>query len=405
MLGFYTFFRDLLRKSQWLNLALNQNWDPMSASGKKPGKLARLRARRMAKSLQQQGILSRAQKALPTFLAGLVIITGLVGAFVLWRSPSVLPVAEEEVRFFQIATGSVGGTYFPVGKAIAGVISKPPGDVSCEKGGKCGVDGLIAIAKAAPGSVANVRAVSGGTVESAFAQADIVTWAYEGKGPFEKDGKFKNLRVIASLYPEAVHLVVTKKSGIKRIEDLRGKRVSIDRVGSGTRIDALLILKAYGVSQKDITAHSVDASQASDLMLSGDLDAYFLIAGTPSLVISDLSERSKINLIPISGPPAARLKSKNSYFITKKIAAGTYKGLGEIETLSVQALWITNVKTNRKLVGKILTALWRDENRKTLLQGHAKMSLITPQSAIEGIAIPIHRGARDYYIKQGILKR
>ncbi len=377
----------------------------MSANQKKPGKLAQLRARRKARSLQQQGILSRIKNAFPTFLVGLVIVSGLVGAFVLWRSPSVLPAAEEKVRFFQIATGSVGGTYFPVGKAIATVISKPPGDVSCEKGGKCGVDGLIAIAKAAPGSVANVRAVSSGTVESAFAQADIVTWAYEGKGPFEKDGKFENLRVIASLYPEAVHLVVAKGSGIKRIEDLRGKRVSIDRVGSGTRIDTLLILKAYGISQKDIIAHSIDASQASDLILSGDLDAYFLIAGTPSLVISDLAERSKIDLIPISGKPADNLKSENGYFVTKTIAAGVYKGLGEIETLSVQALWITNVKTNRKLVRKILAAMWREENRKIFLKGHAKMKLITPQTATEGIAIPIHRGARDYYIKHGILKR
>ncbi len=377
----------------------------MRAKRKKPNKLARLRAERIAKSLQQQNILSRAKSMLPRFLVGLVVIVGLVGAFVLWRSPSVLQIAEEKVRFFQIATGSVGGTYFPVGKAIASVISKPPGDVSCEKGGKCGVDGLIAIAKAAPGSVANVRAVNSGTIDSALAQADIVTWAYEGKGPFENEDKFDNLRVIASLYPEAVHLVVAKGSGIKTIEDLRGKRVSIDRVGSGTRIDALLILKAYGISQKDIIAHSVDASQASDLILTGELDAYFLIAGTPSLVVSDLAERSKIDLIAITGSPAAKLKSENNYFVTNKIPAGTYKGLGEIETLSVQALWITNVKTSRKLVQQILSALWRKENQKAFLKGHAKTKLITPQTALEGIAIPIHRGARDYYIKQGILKR
>jgi len=377
----------------------------MRRSGKKPGRIARLRAIRMAKWQRQRGIMSRFKSVLPTFLAGLVIITGLVAAFVVWRSPSVLKVGQENVKFFQIATGSVGGTYFPIGKAIASVISKPPGDISCKDGGKCGVDGLIAIAKAAPGSVANVRAVNSGAIDSALAQADIVTWAFEGKGPFKKESKFKNLRVIASLYPEAVQLVVAKGSGIKRVEDLRGKRVSIDRAGSGTRIDALLILKAYGIEEKQIIQHVVDASQASDMILAGELDAYFLIAGTPSLVVSDLAERSKINLIPITGEPANRLKAENNYFVTTKIPAGTYKGLGEIETLSVRALWITNVKTSRKLIRKILTALWRKENRKFFLKGHPKTRLITPQTALEGIAIPIHRGARDYYIKRGILKR
>ncbi len=375
----------------------------MALNRKKTSRLAGLRAKRMVLLQQQQGLLSRIQSNLPTFLVGLVVIAGLVGAFVLWRSPSVLPVPEGNVRFFQIATGSVGGTYYPVGKAIASVISKPPGTVSCEEGGKCGVKDLIAIAKASPGSVANVRAVNSGTIESALAQADVVTWAYEGNGPFEEEGKFDNLRVIASLYPEAVHLVAAKGSGIKRIEDLRGKRVSIDRPGSGTQIDALLILNAYGITKKDIIGHMVDASHASDMILAGELDAYFLIAGTPSLVISDLSARKKIDLIPIDGAPASKLKTENSYFVPTTIAAGTYEGLSQIETLSVRALWITNATVGRKLVRKILASLWRQENKESFLKGHSKTKLITPETALEGIAIPIHRGARDYYIKRGLL--
>ena len=377
----------------------------MKLNRKTPSKFARMRAKRMAKALQQQGIFSRVKSALPTFLVGLVIIVGMVAAFILWRSPYVISPSEGKVSFFQIATGSVGGTYFPVGKAIASVISKPPGDVACDDGGKCGVDGLIAIAKAAPGSVANVRAVQSESIESALAQADIVTWAYEGKGPFEKEEKFKNLRAIASLYPEAVHLVVAKSSGIKRVEDLRGKRVSIDRPGSGTYIDALLILNAYGISDKEIIGHMVDASTASDMILKGELDAYFMIAGTPSLVVSDLATRSKINLLPINGAPAGVLKEENSFFVTTKIAAGTYKGLGEIETLSVRALWITHAKTSKKLVRKILVSLWRKENRDTFLKGHSKTKLITPETALEGIAIPIHQGALNYYVKLGYMKR
>jgi len=185
---------------------------------------------------------------------------------------------------------------------------------------------------------------------------------------------------------------------------LRGKRVSIDRPGSGTYIDTILILNAFGISLTDIIRHKVDASQASDMILAGELDAYFLIAGSPSLAITDLADRSKIELIPITGAPADKLKAENSFFVTTTIAAGTYKDLGEIETLSVRALWITHKKTDRKLVRKILAALWRKENKKAFLKGHVKTRLITPQTALEGIAIPIHPGARDYYIKRGFLE-
>ncbi|PCI92674.1 immunogenic protein [Candidatus Aerophobetes bacterium] len=377
----------------------------MKPNSKKHSKLTRSRARRMALARERRGAFARIKAGLPTFLVGLVIVAGLVGAYVLWRSPSMLQKQEADVSFFQIATGSVGGTYYPVGKAIASVISKPPGGVPCDDGGKCGVDGLIAIAKTATGSVANVRAVNSGHIESALAQADVVAWAAEGKGPFVTDGKFENLRVIASLYPEAVHLVVAKSSGIARVEDLRGKRVSIDRFGSGTQIDALLILNAYGLHKDDYIQHTIDASQATDMILSGDLDAYFLIAGTPSLAVADLAERSMINLIPIDGEPAEKLKAENTFFVSTKIAADTYKNISEVKTISVRALWITHTAVSGQVIHDVLKALWRPENEKSFLQGHAKTKLIKPQTALNGTAIPLHRGARAYYINQGLLKR
>lgn len=377
----------------------------MRPGNKKHSKLARARARRMALARERRGLMARLKSSLPTFLVGLVIVASLVGAYVLWRSPWMLNEPEGKVAFFQIATGSVGGTYFPVGKAIASVISKPPGAAPCDEGGKCGVDGLIAIAKAGPGSVSNVRNINSGLIESALAQADVVTWAYEGKGPFINDGGFENLRVIASLYPEAVHLVAAKTSGISKVSDLRGKRVSIDRSGSGTQIDALLILAAYGLNPKDYIQHTVDPSQATDMILNGELDAYFMIAGTPSLAISDLAERSKINLIPLSGEPAEKLRAKSSFFVPNTIPAGTYKGIGAIETLSVRALWITHTEVSGKVIHDVLKALWRKENRETFLKGHAKTKLIKPETALDGIAIPLHRGARAYYINQGLMKR
>ena len=113
--------------------------------------------------------------------------------------------------------------------------------------GSCGVPNLIAVAQSANGSVANVQAIRSGQLESGFAQSDIPYWAHTGTGTFQGEAAMQNLRAIASLYPESVHLVTRKGAGIRSIADLRGKRVSLDEPGSGTLVDATLILQAFSL--------------------------------------------------------------------------------------------------------------------------------------------------------------
>ncbi|HEX3209240.1 MAG TPA: TAXI family TRAP transporter solute-binding subunit, partial [Geminicoccaceae bacterium] len=109
----------------------------------------------------------------------------------------------QEMRFFRIGTGGVAGTYYPIGGLIADIISSPPGARPCERGGSCGVPGLVAIAQSSNGSVANVDAIQSGELESGFVQSDIAYWAYTGTGIFEGKGKADNLRAIASLFAES----------------------------------------------------------------------------------------------------------------------------------------------------------------------------------------------------------
>ncbi|NQU59188.1 MAG: hypothetical protein HQ513_18310, partial [Rhodospirillales bacterium] len=94
------------------------------------------------------------------------------------------PTSAQDINFFRIGTGGTGGTYYPVGGVIAQAISNPPGSRSCEKGGSCGVPGLVAIAQSSNGSVSNIRGIANGTLESGFAQSDTVYWAYSGTGVF-----------------------------------------------------------------------------------------------------------------------------------------------------------------------------------------------------------------------------
>ncbi len=157
-------------------------------------------------------------------------LAGMAAALLLALS-LVPPVAAQETKFLRIGTGAIGGTYFPVGGLIANAISSPPGSRSCEAGGSCGVPGLIAVTQSTQGSVENVIAVGGGELETALTQADIAYFAYFGKGVLAKRGRLSNLRAIANLFPEMVHLVVRRESGIWEVAGLKGKRVNLGERG------------------------------------------------------------------------------------------------------------------------------------------------------------------------------
>ena len=171
------------------------------------------------------------------------------------------PAAAQEMRFFRIGTGNVGGSYFPIGGLLGRVISSPLDSGPCEEGGNCGVPGLIGVAQSSAGSVANLGAISMGRLASGLAQADIVHWAYNGTQFYEGRGRASGLRVIANLFRESVHLVARRGSGIRTIADLVGKRVSLDTAGSGTQADALIILAAHDIDRASSAATLLESAK------------------------------------------------------------------------------------------------------------------------------------------------
>ena len=192
-------------------------------------------------------------------------------------------------RFFRIGTGGTGGTYYPVGGMIANAISTPTVNVS---------------AVATNGSVANVNGIVGGSMESGFSQADINAWAYTGTGIYEGKPKIEELRVIANLYPESVHVVVKKGAGIKTLADLKGKRVSLDEPGSGTLVNARALLAAYGVTERDIRPEYLKQVQCAEKLKDGSLDGYFQTTGYPQGTLSELAATNGFELLAIDGAVA-----------------------------------------------------------------------------------------------------
>jgi TRAP transporter TAXI family solute receptor len=310
----------------------------------------------------------------------------------------------QDITFFRIGTGGTAGTYFPIGGLIANAISNPPGSRTCADGGSCGVPGVVATAVASNGSVANVNAINSGSMQSGFTQSDVAYWAYNASGIYDGRPKVDTLRAIANLYPESFHLVARKGSGIKSIKDLKGKRMSLDEPGSGTLVDARLILAAYGMTEKDVKAEYLKPQQSADKLKDGALDAFFSVSGWPQGAIAELAATTGIDLVAIDGPEAENLIKQFSFFAADEIPDGAYKGVTGVKTVSVNAIWATSSKQADQLIYNITAALWNPSTRKLLDSGHAKGKAIKLETAIVGLGIPLHAGAEKFYKEKGLIK-
>ena len=278
-----------------------------------------------------------------------------------------------------------------IGGMIANAVSQP---------GK-----IIVTAQASNGSLANVNGIAGGAMESGFSQSDVATWAQTGKGLFEGKPSIAELRLIANLYPETIHVVVKKGSGIKSIAELKGKRVALDEPGSGTLVNARLVLAAYGLKESDIKPEYIKPNQASDKMKDGALDAFFFVGGAPAGAIAELaSSGAGIELLPITGAQADTLRRGNPFFANDSVPAATYKDVAAVNTLSVGAQWVTSAKADAETVYQITKSLYSDATQKALAAGHAKGKLITVKNAVQGAGIPFHPGAERFYKEAGVLK-
>ena len=244
--------------------------------------------------------------------------------------------------FFRIGTGGAGGTYFPIGGTIANGISAPPGSRPCDSGGQCGVPGLIAIAQSTTASVFNNAAVQNGELEAGLAAADVTRSMYLGEGKFE--GKaHPNLRIVANLYPEDLHLVLPEGSSISDLGDLADKRVGIAQAGSGTQVAVLQMLEAWGVTRDNMEEAELNNSQSAERLADGQLDAYFYAAGWPVAAMVQLASTKGMALHSFTDEDLQKINGIIPAYIPSKIPAGVYDGVeGDISTPAVSALLVVS---------------------------------------------------------------
>lgn len=330
-------------------------------------------------------------KHIKTLTAALAVATVAFGS-----------VAEaQEMKFWRIGTGGAGGTYYPIGGLIANAISKPPGSRPCDKGGSCGVENLVAIAVSTNASVANVNAIDAGQLDAGLAGAQSVTQGYNGEGKFEGNPK-KNIRMVANLYPEDMHLVTPKGVTLSSLNDLNGKSVGVAAAGSGTQVSVRMILKKWGIEAEE---HELGLGQSTQRLADGQLDAFFYAGGTPFAALIQLGSTKGFELYKFSAEDQKAINEIIPYYLESMIPAGTYENIDyDVPTVAVSGQLITGKDQPDDLIYEITKAMWNDNTRKLLDKGHAKGKVITLENATRGVLIPYHPGAEKYYKEIGAIK-
>lgn len=306
-------------------------------------------------------------------------------------------------RNLMIGAGPIGGTYFPVASLIATAISNPPGGRPCDAGGSCGVPGLIAEAIATQGSVENIKRMAEGTLDAALAQADIAAAALAGDEIFA--GKpVTSLRAAANLFPETVHVVARRDRGFDSIADLRGRPISLGELGSGTLPLARALLSAYGLGRRDIVAEYISPQAATYKLREGTLDAFIMVAGQPAPLLVGLARQFEIELLPVSSNVSERLRRERPGLVTLTTPAGMYQGVEACDSIAVGSQLVISSTVDEEIVYGSLRALFHPSVRGRLDRGHPAAASISLETALDGLALPLHPGAARFYRERGLLK-
>jgi TRAP transporter TAXI family solute receptor len=291
--------------------------------------------------------------------------------------------------FLAVLTGGTSGVYYPMGVALSQVYGKVLPDTKVS-------------VQATKASAENLNLLQAGKGEVAFTLGDALSDAWKGEADAGFAAPLKKLRGIAGIYPNYIQIVASADSGIKSLADLKGRRVSVGAPKSGTELNARAVLKAAGLTYKDLgKVEYLPFGESVELMKNRQLDVTLQSAGLGVSALRDLAASMKIVVVEI--PPAVVAKIGDPAYQPAVVPAGTYEGQSkDVPAIAIQNFLVTHEGVPADTVYKITKAMW--ENLDALAAAHAAGKSIRKENALKGMAVPLHPGAEKYYREIGLLK-
>jgi uncharacterized protein len=292
------------------------------------------------------------------------------------------PKNSDKKMYINIATGGTAGVYYPLGGAIAEIFNKR-------------IPGMNASAQSTGASIANVNLIKDGKVELALIQNDIAFYAVNGTEMF-KGKKISNMKGVATLYKETIQIVTLVDKNIKSVMDLKGKRVAVGAIGSGTEANARQILEAFGLTFSDVKPQYLSFSEAANGLKDGNIDAAFVTAGVPTAAIQDVATQNKVVLLPVTDDKADALIKKYPFYAKQTVKLNSYRGMTEdVSTVALKAMLVISDKVDSDRAYEMTKAIYSDLDR--MKASHALGASIQKSTALEGMPIPIHEGADKFF--------
>ena len=288
-------------------------------------------------------------------------------------------------EFVTVATGPTSGIYYPIGGAFATAL---------------GNAGYKTSAQATGASVENINLILNGEAEIAISMQDSVMQAYEGFGAFEKAEP--DLRALMRLWPNYVQLVTLENTGIKSVEDLKGKRVGVGAPNSGVELNARMIYEAYGMTYEDSQVDYLSYGEAIDQMKNGQCDAAFVTSGLPNATVSELAYSYDMVVVPIDGEGRDNLIEKYPFFAASVIPADTYNNKEDVESVFVYNIMLVNKDLSDDMVYDMLDVIFADEGISTIKASHNTADKnIDITFGVDDVKIPLHDGAARWWKDHG----
>lgn len=287
-----------------------------------------------------------------------------------------------DARFVTIATGGASGPYNIIATSLAEIYNK--------------AYGVNSKTQTTGASVENINLINQNKVEMAFLMSDVLSDAIAGTGSFPN--KIDNVQQVAALYPNYVQVVTSKKSGIKTLDDLRGKRVAVGAQNSGVEVNARNLLNGHDITYDDISVDYLGYAEAADALKSGKLDAAFLTSGLPNASLMELEQGFDLQLVTIEPERIADIAKDKAYFISLEIPANTYGNAEPVPTAAIMNALVIRSDVS-EADGYKLTKTFFD-NLSELENSHQAVKDVSLEAAQEGLVAPLHPGAKKFYDEQ-----
>jgi TRAP transporter TAXI family solute receptor len=299
-------------------------------------------------------------------------------------------LASAQAQNISIGTGGTGGVYYPMGGGIAAVLSKY-------------VPGMEATAEVTGGSVDNLKLIATGKPYVGFSMADAALDAERGVDKF-KSGKVP-LRTLAVLYPNRMHVVTIEGTGISRIADLKGKRVSTGSPGSATEVMAFRIIEAAGLDKdRDMTRERLSVAESVNAIKDRKIDAFFWVGGLPTAAVTDLANTPgiKIKMIDHADLVPAMNRKYGNLYVEDVIPKSVYKGMdADNHQATVMNILVVHQSMDDKTAYNIVKAIF--EYRDDLIKVHKEAANIRLENQkAAATPVPFHPGALKYFAEKGV---